>query len=131
MENNWRHKTIERLERQNFGDPQTAPTNMVKRCWELCKVPIGEFTIEDLRLMIGQQFSLQYLVPLAIEHLRFDIFVEGDYYEGDLLNNVLSIDKEFWDQNKHHWKEINELIKESRKDLADRNISVDLFDTAS
>jgi hypothetical protein len=85
LENNWRGKTIENLEKQNFGNPNEAPTNMVKRCLELCKVPLNQFTVEDLRLMIGQDFSLRYLIPLATEHLKENIFIEGDLYPGDLL----------------------------------------------
>jgi hypothetical protein len=60
---NWRNQTLQNLENRNFGDPTNAPTNMVKRCLELCTVPVGRFTVEDLRLMIGQQFELSYLIP--------------------------------------------------------------------
>ncbi|WP_366207020.1 contact-dependent growth inhibition system immunity protein [Flavihumibacter sp. CACIAM 22H1] len=49
------------MEKQNFGHPGEAPTNMVRRCLELRRIPIDEFTVEDLRLMIGQNFSLRYL----------------------------------------------------------------------
>jgi hypothetical protein len=129
-ENNWRYKTIENLEKHNFGNPNEAPTNMVKRCLELCKVSLDKFTVEDLRLMIGQEFSLQYLIPLAIEHLRIDIFVEGDFYPGDLLKNVLSVDTKFWAKNKHLWTEIHELIKDKRDKLAAIKIPTASFDTA-
>ena len=131
MENNWRHQTIENLEKQNFGNPDEAPTNMVKRCLELCKIPLDQFTVEDLRLMIGQEFSLRYLIPLSIEILKTDIFIEGDLYPGDLLNNVLSIDPKFWAGNKQLWKEVNNLIKTRRDELALQKIPTTPFDTAS
>lgn len=130
LENNWRHKSIENLEKQNFGNPNEAPTNMVKRCLELCKVPLDQFTVEDLRLMIGQDFSLRHLIPLAIEHLKTDIFVEGDYFPGDLLKNVLSVDTKFWEENKTLWTEINELIKNKRHELSLQKIPTSSFDTA-
>lgn len=128
LENNWRHKTIENLEKQNFGNPNEAPTNMVKRCLELCHVPLDNFTVEDLRLMIGQGFSLRHLIPLAIEHLKTDIFVEGDFFPGDLLKSVLSVDSKFWADNKQYWREINELIKNRQDELATSKISTILFD---
>jgi hypothetical protein len=128
LENNWQQKSIENLEKQNFGDPNEAPTNMVKRCLELCKVPLGQFTVEDLRLMIGQDFSLRYLIPLAIEHLKKDIFVEGDYFPGDLLKNVLLVDPKFWMDNKSLWNEVNELIKNRRDELVLQKIPTTLFD---
>jgi hypothetical protein len=130
FENNWRQKTIETLEKKNFGNPNEAPTNMVKRCLELCKIPLEQFCVEDLRLMIGQDFSLRYLIPLAIEHLDVDIFVEGDYYPGDLLKNVLSVDKSFWLENETLWKQINNLIENKRLELAMNKISTSSFDTA-
>jgi len=130
LENNWRDKTIENLEKQNFGNPNEAPTNMVKRCLELCKVPLNQFTVEDLRLMIGQDFSLRYLILLATEHLKENLFVEGDLYPGDLLKNVLSVDANFWRSNKHLWKEINELIESRRDELVSNKIPTTSFDDA-
>ena len=130
LENNWRQKTIESLEKKDFGNPNEVPTNMVKRCLELCKIPLEQFSVEDLRLMIGQNFTLHYLIPLAIEHLKVDIFLEGDYYPGDLLNNVLSVDKGFWLKNEPLWTQINILIDNKRPELAMQKISTSSFDTA-
>lgn len=128
LENNWRQKSIENLEKQNFGNPNAAPTNMVKRCLELCKVPIDKFSVEDLCLMIGQGFSLRHLIPLAIEQLKSNLFVEGDLYPGDLLENVLKVDTKFWVDNKQLWRDINELIKNRREELALNKFPTTSFD---
>ena len=73
-EASWRHSTIEELETQNFGNLDEAPTGMIKRCLELCKVPLDQFSIEDLRLMVGQEFSPRYPIPLVIGYLRTDFY---------------------------------------------------------
>src|SRR5690606_41372062 len=130
LENNWRYKSIQNLEKIDYGDPSVAPTNMVKRCLKLCRVPLDEFSVEALRLMIGQKFALRFLIPLAIEQLRKDIFCEGDCYSGDLLQAVLSIDPSFCNANQHYWKEINELIKDKRKEIEAEKISTSAFDNA-
>jgi len=78
MENNWRNKTLQALEKWNFGNPTEAPTPLAKRCLELAKKPLNEFSVEDLRLMIGQGVSLDYLIPLAIDYLKEDLLAEGD-----------------------------------------------------
>lgn len=104
---------------------------MVKRCLELCKAPLDKFSVEDLRLMIGQGFSLRHLIPLAVEHLKTDIFVEGDLFPGDLLKNVLEVDTNFWTNHKQLWREINELIKTRRDELASNKISTTSFGMAS
>lgn len=46
--------------------------------------------------MIGQQISLFFLVPLALEKLEEDPLVEGNYYSGDLLKVVLEVPAQFW-----------------------------------
>ncbi len=122
---NWQQKTLEILENKNWGEPDTAPTGLVKKCLQLRRKTLDSFTIEDLRFMIGQQIGLPYLIPLAIEHLRVNIFAEGDMYEGDLLKQVLDIDTSFWNSNKVYWQEMNALLQPKLKDISDLK-----FDTA-
>jgi hypothetical protein len=129
LKSDWRHKSLETLEQQDWGDPVSAPTNIVKRCIELSKVPVETFSLGDLRLMIGQQFGLSYLVPIALEKLEDDIFVEADYYEGDLLSNILNVDTEFWRDNRNYWAQLNQLIRDKRQELIDRKISTAKFDS--
>lgn len=127
---NWRQLSIEQLEKRNWGSPDKAPTEMVKRCIILSKIPLHEFTASDLRLMIEQGFALQYLIPLALEKLKEDLFLETDYFPGDLLKNILSIDVEFWRNQKNLWEEINALIKEKRAQLKLYRLDATLFYSA-
>jgi hypothetical protein len=90
-----RSKTLEELEKQvwprnDFG------SHVVQESQRLRKVPIGLLSVEDLRLLIGQKFGLQFLVPLAIEHLADNPLVSGNYYPGDLMSVVLAIPDEYW-----------------------------------
>jgi hypothetical protein len=130
LENNWRDKTLENLEKSDWGESVNAPTNLVKRCQELRKVPLNNFTIEDLRMMIGQQIGLQYLVQLAIEKLSDDLFAEGDLFSGDLLKSVLNVDSALWIKNKIFGQKY-ELIKARRHELAEKKIPVAKFDAVS
>ena len=79
LENNWRQKSLENLEKDNWGDPDEAPTELIKRCLELRRVPLDSLTIEDLRRMIGQQIGLKYLIPLSIEELEKDLLMKVIY----------------------------------------------------
>jgi len=114
---NWQQKTLETLENNNWGDPDTAPTGLVKRCLLLRRKPVGAFTVEDLRCMIGQQIGLSYLLPLAIEQLTINIFAEGDLYEGDLLEQVLRIDTSFWNSNETYWHKIHTLLQQHQQEI--------------
>ncbi|MCH5688927.1 contact-dependent growth inhibition system immunity protein [Niabella sp. W65] len=89
------NKSIEELECDIWKDTE-YPTELIRRSYELRKVPITNLDIDDLRLLIGQQIGLKYIVPLALRALSKDILAEGNYYPGDLLKSVLEILKTFW-----------------------------------
>ena len=125
MENNWLHKTLESLERIEWKHFD-SDSRLIRRTKELRKIPLDTFTTEDLRIMIGEQIGLDYLIPLAIEVLKKDLFVGGDFFEGDLLKNVLAIKTEFWNSNKAHWLALNHLIKDSLYQIREKK-----FDTSN
>ena len=128
FKNNWRQKSLEILENQNWGNPAKAPTNLIKRCIELTKIPLDNFTLSDLRIMIGQKIGLQFLIPIAIEKLKNDVFVSADFYEGDLLSSVLDIDELYWGDNEDQWIQLNDLIKIRREELPENKVSTVIFD---
>jgi hypothetical protein len=89
------NKNLDELEGVAWGKP-TFNSSLVLRCHELRKRPLGKMSVEDLRLLIGQQIGLQFLVPLALDHLQADPLVAGERYRGDLLVAILGIDHRFW-----------------------------------
>jgi hypothetical protein len=107
-----KNKTLEELENDIWHDTD-FPTGLVKKCFELRKKKLKEFSAEDLRLMITQNFSLEYLIPLAIEFLSKDIFVEGNLYEGDLLESVLNSSQDFWKNHQDLHKNMSGLIEKN------------------
>ena len=130
LENNWKYKSLFNLEKTHLvGTSEEVSPCLVKRCYELIKLPLNEYTIEDLRLMIGQEFGLLYLIPLAVEKLNDNLFAEGDMYEGDLLANVLRVPFAFWKQNPDLWAQVNNLIANKREEITSREISIEKFDS--
>lgn len=90
-----RHKSLQQLDGQDWGEP-TYDSHLVIECHRLRRVPLHEFTIANLRIMIGQNIGLEHLVPLALERLDDNPFAEGDCYPCDLLTNVLKAEPAFW-----------------------------------
>jgi hypothetical protein len=88
-------KTLQELDGEDWGEP-TFSSRLVYECHRLRTIQLKDFTVEDLRIMIGQKLSLDYLLPLALDHLEIDPWVSGDYYDGDLLSNILGLDSTFW-----------------------------------
>lgn len=129
LENNWRQKSLESLEKKTWSALSSDEGSyLIKTCNSLRKKQLQDFTTEDLRIMIGQEIGLYFLMPLAIETLTHNLFTEGDYYEGDLLKSVLDVDTKFWDDNKGYWQQINELIKKRRQEIKEMKFDLSKFD---
>jgi hypothetical protein len=79
---------------------------------ELRRKPIGGLTVEDMRLLIGQDVGLAYLLPLAVEVLRVDPLAEGDMYAGDLLAAVLTRRAEVWSESPELRWEVRVIVSE-------------------
>jgi hypothetical protein len=90
-----RSKSLQQLGWQDWGEA-AYDSHIVTECHRLRRVPLGEYRAEDLRITIGQNLGLEYLVPLALEQLQEDPFTEGTYFPGDLLVSVLGANGEFW-----------------------------------
>lgn len=65
-----------------------------------------------MRLLIGQDVGLAYLLPLALEVLRDDPMAEGDMYEGDLLAAVLTRSPAVWNEWSELGRELGVIVSE-------------------
>lgn len=106
-------KTLENLEKDYWDEP-TYNSYLVTTCHKLRKKQLKHFEIEDLRIMIGQNIGLTFLIPLAIEVLEKNILAEGDFYEGDLLESVLTTDPNYWKNESTNHKKICKLFKNNK-----------------
>jgi hypothetical protein len=100
LENNWRQKSIENLEKDFWGQSPKDSTTLVDTVHRLRAIQIEQLKPKDVRLLIGQNIGLKFLVPVALDILADDIFVDTDFYNGDLLQSILQVDTNFWNENK-------------------------------
>ncbi|MGO9892211.1 MAG: contact-dependent growth inhibition system immunity protein [Solirubrobacteraceae bacterium] len=111
-------RTLDTVDPPAWGPAPPDATLLIKRCHQLRTKPLRDFTVEDLRIMIGQQVALNRLVPLALDRLRPDPLVEGDYYPGDLLDSVLRVDTTFWGWSPDLTVEMRKLAEDLRERTA-------------
>jgi hypothetical protein len=88
-------RTLDELEGTAWPPP-AVDTRLVSEAHRLRRVPLKEFRVEDLRLMIGQNVGAAFLVPRALDILSANPWAEGDCYAGDLLAAVLRRPDAFW-----------------------------------
>ncbi|MBX2978159.1 MAG: hypothetical protein KF905_02600 [Flavobacteriales bacterium] len=101
MKKSTHDKSISELEGWTWKDPiPTADdsSGTVLRFYRLHRTPIKDLVIGDLRFLIGQNSALEYLVPMALDQLRNNPFVEAEYYPGDLLCALFQINDQpsYW-----------------------------------
>lgn len=124
---NWRSKTPEQLEGADLLSNPEFESYVLSRIVALRKTPLCDFSIEDLRMFIVQEITLPYVTELAIEILENNLFAEGDFQEGDLLESLLHLPISYWKSNGEQWKKLNALIADRAAELHEMKISSDQF----
>lgn len=111
-------KSLEQLENNFWPDESKYLTGLVEKCHLFRKKSVSSLTIEELRLLIGQNIGLTYLIPIALNTLEQNPFVEGDFYPGDLLNSVLKSDINYWKENAASRNIMLSIIDKSQTQMA-------------
>lgn len=104
-------KSIEQLENNYWNEEIEFPSNLVINCHKYRKIPIRDLTIEQLRLLISQKIGIEYLTEIAIGKLELNILVEGNLYEGDLLEAVLGLPTQFWNEKQNQFRTFKALVE--------------------
>jgi hypothetical protein len=110
--------TLERLENDFWGNPPKDSSKLVIKSHELRKKKLEDFEPADFRLLIGQNIGLQFLIPIVIEKIRENPFIEADFYEGDLLLNILKSDKKYWTSHSNIKNEVINIFERHKLRLA-------------
>src|SRR5579871_4826917 len=108
--------SLEELEQMYWGEPNFE-SSLVVTCHRLRRKPLKDFTVEDLRIMIGQQISLSYLAPLAVERLEDDPLAEADFGPGDLLQVTLQLPEVFWSIYPDSFQRVRQIIRRIKESL--------------
>lgn len=91
-------QSLDELEGTSWGPAPEGASRLVATVHDLRRKAIGELTAEDLRLLIGQQIGVPFLLPRAIELLKADPLLEATFYPGDLLQAVLRVPASTWSE---------------------------------
>jgi hypothetical protein len=121
-----RSKSLIELEPVDITGPNYG-SSLARTCEHLYRKPLSKFTVEDLRIMIGQNIGLEYLMPLAVEQLENNPFSEGDYYPGDLLWSVLRVKTDFWSKHRDLYSRVYEITNGLRQVLEKLNGAIETF----
>jgi hypothetical protein len=91
-----RRRSLSELEADDWGLAPEGATALVAKVHAYRRKPVGELTDEELRLLLGQNEGLLWLVPLAIERLERDPCASGDLYAGALRASLDRVNADYW-----------------------------------
>lgn len=119
-------RTLTSLEKNDWGPPSYS-SHLVTECHALRHKPLKHFGIEDLRIMIGQNISLEYMLPLALIELEINPLVSGNFYSGDLLVAVLTAEKTYYTENPAVYDKVKALIVKQKKKILTDSFIEDIY----
>ena len=114
-------KSLEELENSNWNETN-FPTGLVTEIFYLRKKKLKDFDANDIRMMIGQNLGLEYLIPMALKILQKDILEDALFYPGDLLSAVLNSKKNYWDGNNSKKEELVTLLEANSHEILSSTI---------
>jgi hypothetical protein len=119
-------KTLEQLENEFWEVPEFT-SHLVVKCHALRKKALKDFGVEDLRIMISQHIGLEHLLPIAFNIIKNDVLAKGDFYPGDLLTAITTIENSFWEKHSQLKQRISDIILSNQDILSANNIDISNF----
>jgi len=130
MSENIINKSISELEKWKWNEdiPRADDSFVIRNFYRLHNIPITDYLLGDIRFMIGQNTGLEFLVPIALNELQKNIFIEADLYPGDLLCSLFLINEEpnYWQSHKKEKQELINFYNEQKNMLGTLEVSEDI-----
>ena len=112
MDNKIEQKTLRNLLFKGEKVTIKSPSSLIERTEIILDKKVIDLNNSDLRLLINQKIGLPVILPLVIDRLKENLFIECDYYEGDLLLNTLSIEDSLWEKYKFQKEALVQLLND-------------------
>jgi hypothetical protein len=91
-------------------DPGPYATSLVERVSKLCDLPLKDLKWPDIRVLIGQNIGLKYLMPWAIDAVTKRPLYRAELFDGDLLVACLKVDGKHWVNNMEQWHSLKSIL---------------------
>lgn len=111
-------KSLTELEGVDWGMPLPEAPPYLHVCHELRYKSLNSLTVEDLRILIGQDVGLRYLMPMAFELLDVDPLAKGKHYAGDLLVSVLGVGGQYFSSHPDERIKAERILAKARRQLS-------------
>jgi hypothetical protein len=87
----------------------------------ICDIPLDELPVGDIARSLRQRLFPDFVVPVAIGHLRENPLA-GDLYDGELLVSLQNVGDDFWKRREELKSELAKVL--SRIDMGELDSDV-------
>ena len=88
-----------------------SDTYVLRTAARALRLPLGDLSAEEIRLLIGQKTGLKYVLPLAVAILKKNPMIQTCYYPGDLLAVCKQLAPSDWNMNPAEQRAFQEIVK--------------------
>jgi len=113
--------SLQDLTGRKEGDSEDAPTPMVAAIMGSWKKPLKELSDEEIGRLVVQHYGYPYLLDLVWPKLEADPLLDGGYYPGDILSNLIRADSNIWADRPEYKARLDELYRRALKRPDDEN----------
>jgi hypothetical protein len=117
-------KTIEQFTGSDWGDPEEAPTGMIKTIIRAAKKPLATLSDEDIWFLISQGLGQPFILDLVLPILERDPLHCFLHYEGDVLARLLCAGEDVWTARPEYRAALDDL---KQRALAGPDYTNDMF----
>jgi CDI immunity proteins len=86
------------------------PTPLVEKVNAALDVPLKDLKWPQVRLLIGQNIGLEFLMPWAIGAVTKRPLYCAELYDGDLLVTCLRVERDYWIAHMDQWHAMSSVL---------------------
>lgn len=130
MINEFLEKSLDDLEniKLDSSDPRDS---LFRKISSVRNKKLRDLTVEDLALLLRQEISLNFIVPICIDRLNNNILAETERTGDYLITYLIKVSKDFWIKNKDLHSQVIDTVSKNMNTIInpefENNVELDSY----
>ncbi len=104
-------RSLEELTGWKYGDPKSAPTQMVEIIYQAWTKPLRQLTDMEIGILVGQFDGFPFVLDLVFPKLEADPLYECGYYPGYVLSKLIRGAPDIWNERPEYQAQLSALYR--------------------
>ncbi|AEV33836.1 hypothetical protein Oweho_2878 [Owenweeksia hongkongensis DSM 17368] len=110
-------KSIQELENDFWPDLNQYIAGLVERCHRYRKIKLKDLQIHQIKTLLIQDIGSEYLMPIVLERMEYDISEEDDYDGSSFIESIDLFSGEIFKRNPELHKATLDLLERKQKEI--------------